>query len=559
MKTMGYSTNSHWARFLGITLLFVIPICAAHAADPQYKIGPATDLLDAGYYDGADQNDSGPAPSGRMAFYGVASNDGLSVAFIAYDIQSGLFALYVVDMGDPSSWQRITGDGISAGPVTWSPDGSCVFVEGWRISIGTGEIHQHWIHGQNPSTACVTRKPSGNWMFTYVAPERADGDLVALPILSNGDEDPSRQLVVITDLKPSGPEPAWPHVTADGTMVAFENYRGLGPAPDPLHDVTNIHVITGVTEILSASKRPGTDISTLAPTSLSDPKIVTIEDGLNGAIAPRFAEDKSLVLYSEDWAQKFVGSDWYQTLPLSNFDVMVRRSDGTAPAFRIDEPLNQFFTIPTPGGTRLTYNNDVSGIVHLFISTLEVVTTVTGDPVGDPEDNDVLTTTEIQASDASGTDVVIPDNVVIDFPVGEPQEIQITTPIDPATTPQLPPGIAAVPVIREFGPAGTTFSQPITITITYTDAEVDGYAEEWLRVFMYNASTGKYDLEVTDIVGRDLVNNTISFRVSHFSTYGLAAVSETTVPLHVSVLTMAILFTLGVAWALRRNRAQAEG
>jgi hypothetical protein len=123
--------------------------------------------------------------------------------------------------------------------------------------------------------------------------------------------------------------------------------------------------------------------------------------------------------------------------------------------------------------------------------------------------------------------VEVPSGTTIDFPVGEEQEIQIWTPIDPATEPELPGGVNKIPVIREFGPEGTTFSSPITVTITYTDAQVAGLDEANLRVFRYNPVTGKYNIPVTTIVDRDLENNTISFTVTSFSKYGLAGSTDT--------------------------------
>jgi hypothetical protein len=145
----------------------------------------------------------------------------------------------------------------------------------------------------------------------------------------------------------------------------------------------------------------------------------------------------------------------------------------------------------------------------------------------DQGNNDILTTTDQTASDASGTVVEVPSGTTIDYPASEPQTIQISTPIDPATEPELPAGVEAIPVIREFGPDGTQFSPPITVTISYTDAEVAGLDEANLRVVLFNEVSGMYDIEITTIVDRDLVNNTISFTVDSFSKYGLGTLRDT--------------------------------
>jgi hypothetical protein len=192
----------------------------------------------------------------------------------------------------------------------------------------------------------------------------------------------------------------------------------------------------------------------------------------------------------------------------------------------------------------LLYFREEAGGFHLYVTTLEVATELPGEPQGDDA---VLTTTEQQASDASGTNVVIPENVTVQFPAGEPHEIQITTPIDPAVEEQLPEDVDAVPVIREFGPAGTTFTEPITITISYTDAEVAGYIEAELRVFRYNPGSGKFDDEITTITAQDTDHNTISFTVMHFSVFGLGASPPPQVPLHIASAMVMALLAFGMA------------
>jgi hypothetical protein len=486
-----------------------------------YSLGSSVDLLDAAFY--AGQPEDGSNVAGRMAFWGSTSNSGTTVAFHAYNIAAGQWAIFLVDIGNPSSWRRLTVDGIPNDPICWSQDDGHLFVERYRISTATGEYHPHLIHGHYISTSCVTRKPSDNWLFTY-ASGMADGDLIALPILNNGDEDISREPAVVTDLTPSGPEPTWPAVTADGSKLAFANQRALGPDPVPYYVRANVYVLTGLPEILAAPKRPGTDISTLAPTSLTDPRFAAIEDGEEFAWGPHFTADNKMVFYCEDWNRKFIsGEQFFSTLPLSDFDVMLSKAGGAGVRHRLAEAGNQAMVVPTPGGVRMTYIKDMGGRLHLCITTLQTATSVPGTTVGDPANNDIQADASMTASDASGTTVAVSSGTTVDFPAGQPQQITIATPIDPASEAQLPPGVEAIPVIREFGPTGTTFSPPVTITITYTDGEVAGLHERNLRVFRYNNATGAYDIEVTAIVARDLVNNTISFTTDHFSRFGLGA------------------------------------
>jgi hypothetical protein len=487
-----------------------------------YRLGDATELLDEDFYSGVDRNGSGLAPMGRMAFFGSTSNAGKKVAFWAVNIDTENIAVFIVDIGVPSSWLRLWPQDIDDDPnepIIWTPDDQYIVAKGRRTSVATGATAPHAPFGYALSEPSSTRLSEKNWFVTNYSSE-----IVALPVLPDGSEDSSRQPTIITAFSSSGVSAVWPAIAPDWSAVTFLNYH----EPEVGPNTGDVYVLANLPEILNASRDPLTGISALAPTSLSDPHIVPIRtsESEHVCVPPFFSEDRSLVFYSEDWKNVFVVGDFYNTLLQSNFDVMVSRADGTGEDFQLDIPRNQAVVIPTPGGTRLIYIDDAAGVMHLYISTLEVHSEVTGTTVGDPVNNDIVTTTVQHASDASGTTVGIPTGTTVDFPVGALREIQITTPIDPAQTPQLPEGIGAIPVIREFGPAGTTFDHDITITISYTDAEIGNYDESTLQVFRYDEDHGKFDIPV-EVSSRDLEHNTISFIVRGFSMYGLAQLLDT--------------------------------
>jgi hypothetical protein len=346
-------------------------------------------------------------------------------------------------------------------------------------------------------------------------------------VLANGDEDPARDPVIVTNVSGAGVNASWPGVAPDGSAVAFADWHGS--SVPGVADLADVYVLKNLTSIVAAPKLPGTDISTIASTSLEDPNIVAIraDEIENFAHTPYFSQDKSVVLYSEDWENVFRDADFFNTLLSADFDVMISNADGSGEDLQLAEDGNQGGVTPTPGGTRLLYLRDVAGVIHLYITTLEVATDVVGHTEGDPADNDITTTADQAASDASGTAIEIPAGTTIDFPVGQPQQIQISTPIDPATEPELPAGVDAIPVIRTFGPDGTTFDPPVTVTIAYTNAEIAGMDETNLRVFRYNTVTSKYDIEIATVVDRDLDNNTISFTIDRFSKYGIGAATDT--------------------------------
>lgn len=496
------------------------------SAAVTYTLGEEVDLLDASFYSG--QPEDGSDTSGRWAFQGRLSNDGGTVTFLAVNVASFQLAFFTVDVDDPASWRRWSQD-VSvtpSGPIYWTPDGLSMVGGRWYLPAGSSQFVEHRVHGVLMNDVSFTYLPADNWAVSIYTPGAPD-DLIAVPVLANGLEDLGREPVILTDFAAGDVSPDWPHVSPDGSMVAFADYHG---APVGSPDVSDVYVLKNVPAIMAAPKRPGTWISTLAPTSLADPNIVAIRstESVNFAHCPFFSQDQTHVIYCEDRNNVFRNESFFGTIFSSDFDLMISSTDGTGEDFRFTRPGNQFFPITTGGGTRVLYVKEVDGAAfHLFITTINVVTDVAGTVVGDPAENDILVAEIQQAEDTCGTTVTVPADTIIDFPAGVDQAISMTTPISPATEAELPPDTQGLPVIREFGPEGTTFSKPITITISYTDGEVMGLDEANLRIFLFNTVSGKYDIEITEGLTRDLVNNTISFEVDHFSKFGLGGSLDT--------------------------------
>jgi len=489
---------------------------------PSYSLGTTTDLLDSAFYTG--QPEDGSNVAGRQAYWGRTSNDGKTVAFFAVNTATQYLAVFLVDVGDPSSWRRLTADlpYTPSGPIYWTPDDLYLIAGPFRIPVATGELMTPAVHGYVLNDTSLTRLPSQNWMICYAPSGTTHGDLAAVPIWADGQADPTREPVVLTDFYKVGVRPDWPAIAPDGSRIAFAHYEGGTP------DIGDVYALDNVASLISAPKISGTQTSSLAPVSLSDPNIVPIRttETPNYAHVPSFSEDLSLIFFTEDHNNVFENGDFFNTMAAADFDMMLSKSDGTGEDVRFEQPGNQFLSSVTPGGIRLIYGSEVGGAMHLYATTLNISTPVVGVPYGDLANNDIETTEPQQASDASGTVVDVPASTVIDFPAGATQQIEISTPVDPADIPTVT-GVEGLPVVREFGPDGTTFGSPVTITVSYTDAEVAGYNEANLKVFMYNSGTGLFDIEVTTITNRDLVNNTISFTVDHFSKYGLGAEIDT--------------------------------
>jgi len=516
-----------YLRTLLGTSVFAAALMAVTAAHGQvsFSLGVETPLLDSAFYAGEAADGSDVA--GRFVLWGRPSNNGEQVAFIGVNAATFQGALFLVDVGEPTSWRRVTQDrNLLLDPMFWTPDGSAILWGPFLVNLETGEEVPHSVHGFVPEEPSMTRMPTGNWIATEVE-SVAGGTVYLLPILADGREDLSREPVAIMNTPPEILDPSWPSIAPDGSKMTFSGFEGI-PAGQGA-DISDVWVLDNIDAIRTAGKIPGTDISSAAPTDATDPNLIPIrtDETSNFAHGMNLSENKKLVLYVEDFNNVLNDSDFFNTLFQAEFDIMVSNADGTGSDFRITEAGNQAVPLPFPGGTRFMFFRDVAGRLELFATTLEVSTSVTGTTVGDPIDNTVETTADQMAEDGSGTMIDIPTSTTIDYPDGEAQEISISTPIDPVEEPELPPDVNGVPVVREFGPDGTTFSPAITVTITYTDAEIAGLDEATLRVFRFNEVSGVFDIEVTAGIVRDLANNTISFELTSFSAYGLGGVLDT--------------------------------
>lgn len=174
----------------------------------------------------------------------------------------------------------------------------------------------------------------------------------------------------------------------------------------------------------------------------------------------------------------------------------------------------------------------------------------------------MISAVPVDLNDGSGTELILPEDTIINFPDGfdENDGFSVETPADvldvtdvQASLQQEAQEIDVLPVLRNFGPDGTMFAPPIVVTIKYTDAEVTGLNEANLAVFTTDDGINFDRVDDVDIVERDLDNNIIRFRVSHFSLAavggsmsGLPAQSPTT-----QLALALVLLIAGVAFAVR--------
>lgn len=72
----------------------------------------------------------------------------------------------------------------------------------------------------------------------------------------------------------------------------------------------------------------------------------------------------------------------------------------------------------------------------------------------------------------------------------------------------------------QFTPEGTQFNEPVTVWISYKDADLTGVNEQDLKIWYFNESTGMWEL-IGDTV--DTENQMVGGLLHHFSRYAIGA------------------------------------
>lgn len=598
--TVSCKTMVIWIATGALMLACGLP--AAHAAT-TYALDQIQPLLDADFYLGNDNaaGQAGTAPGGRSAALGAVNNAGTEVAFFSIEIDGFSvthLGLFVVDIGDTSSWQRVAENDVVTvlDNIAWSQDDTNISTNNLRFNLANGlfssvlSISGAFINLTHIASTATRPDPfiitsaevgiSGSTTDIY-----SPNNITAGGSFANGAWNSIS--IALTNFGTVGLPVRFLDLSKDGAKAAFTT---LALSSDPMveSDVSKVYVLDGAGQMFDGAFGLF-GISPDAPTALTDPLISHIRttEGSRFKGFPRFTEDASLLIYSEDFNDAFSLNDLAGTLPLADFDIMISNSDGTAidgansgTDLRLVAAGNQLVSDTSKGGLRLVLQDTgamPTDPLQLLMATVIIgediaadSTSVAGDTIdtGDGgmivlSDSAVKTVTEVLISDAAGTEIVLPPDQVINFPDGSgTTEITISTPIDPVEEAQLPldAPVDAIPVVRDFGPEGTEFFPPIEITITYTDAEVAGLDETSLTPFLFNPGTGIFDTPVpeSDIVSRDPINNTITFLVGHFSTYGLGGSRAVGMPVGGRPAAWVLLALLAVAsvTAIRRSGRQ---
>ena len=192
-------------------------------------------------------------------------------------------------------------------------------------------------------------------------------------------------------------------------------------------------------------------------------------------------------------------------------------------------PTTTTTTTPTTTTTSTTPITTLPPITTTTPLSTTTSTTTTTLPPGTTNLSGDVNSTGTFTSSASASSAN--DDVTVNIPAGVTGLTASGAPVTqitiiPITTdlPALPSDGAAVGLYFDIQPSGSTFSSPITITVSYDPSLIPTGSDPY--VAWYNPATGQWENLTT--VSIDTVNHTITASVDHFSTFAvLAALSKT--------------------------------
>lgn len=71
---------------------------------------------------------------------------------------------------------------------------------------------------------------------------------------------------------------------------------------------------------------------------------------------------------------------------------------------------------------------------------------------------------------------------------------------------------------NEFGTDGLVFNKPVTVTMSYRDADLTNVDESTIRIAFYDEATGRWEDQSCSL---DRANKLVTASLRHFSAYGL--------------------------------------
>ncbi len=435
------------------------------------------------------------SPTDEDVLFSAWSPDGKKIAYVKRDAtDDGIWNIWVKEVGNDVPAIQITQSNNNSSykvyyrtPLAWSTNGKRVFYEAYDTSTT-----KHIIMAAE-SDASFVKTILSDTENTFHWP-----DFSRIPL--------DNKLLYCINLR--YPYSIELDINSDpiyGTEINIMNFSAVHPKWSyPTKKIVfmqgvfsdlDIYVLLEIDKIIKKEAQP--------PDSLDDSRVIPIIENDIFSMASGFSFDEKLIFYFEDVNGVFSENVTRENTPVSDwvkgcdFDLFVTNADGSGVAQKInDQSYNQAYMVASPDGTWISFITDENGpdfdIYYASLVFSENITTEGG-----------------TVADASGTTVDIPPGAL-----SETQKISIETPL----LNNLPPSTIPFVTARDFGPDGLIFNEPVTITIRYTDASIEGYNEEDLQIYYYDENTTSWESLGGAV---DKVHNKITTQVSHFSIFAV--------------------------------------
>jgi hypothetical protein len=193
-------------------------------------------------------------------------------------------------------------------------------------------------------------------------------------------------------------------------------------------------------------------------------------------------------------------------------------NDGDIPAELIDGSLSIMTNTSTPTVTHTLTPTDTPVVTH----TASPTPSISPSPTASPTPTPVSTIVYPESGGVITTTVGV--TATINFPPGAVSE-PITVTVGLAARQPAPVGFSFlgqvfyIEALDAFGQPVTSFSQPFTITIHYSESDVVGIDEASMKLYYWDANTQSWEEVLNSMVDPDA--NTLTAWLDHLTTFGV--------------------------------------
>ena len=331
------------------------------------------------------------------------------------------------------------------------------------------------------------------------------GNIAYIPIEQDGQAVARAPGMFLTDFSPRKLYVALAMWSPSGNKIIFLAAQNLTPHP------INVYILYDVEDILDGFALP--------PRTVDDPRIKRIAPSKNDQFPGGFSFDESLVFFQED-----VKGKWNVMYPmfygLTDLDLFYANALYGEPGMetQIHLPDSQVAMTPSPEGNRIAYCN------------YDIDWNREGDKVWMDKDYQLrVVSFDIEADidvdlggvliDNSGTNLIVPPGTL-----EENFGVRISTPFSIGEEAELGEGettFFAMRLIDSQGLEKPRFIEPMTLTIRYTDDEVEGLDEGMLEIYYYDETDPENPVWVPLGGTVDPDYNEITVEIRHFSKFSV--------------------------------------